>query len=302
MRNALDNWLDPKRTLLSRAAFVSSFNSPTDQCILNDFYDVVFGISYQNRDRLLGSSGESATYNRGQREILYKQQGLNFRSLLLSCFKQHGGADPESEFLYEQDVVFVDISRMSAADILTIHGKLALLKQFLRPGEEGTPRHIIVSGDQPTYKMIVKIWRESYSEGQRNSGSNAEYGELKVHEWLIPFPGFFHVEKQSLYPLCKEMLHGLGLTELAECAGLSLSQVQNILKHSHARNNRSLLFSICGALIIHTSDLIQAECPDLKDSLQEVLSNTASRDASSTRSKLLKCTTDTVTNDTMQLG
>ena len=72
VRIALDNWLDPKRTLLSLAAFVSSFNSPTDQCILNDFYDVVFGISYQNRDRLLGSSGERATYNRGQREILYK--------------------------------------------------------------------------------------------------------------------------------------------------------------------------------------------------------------------------------------
>lgn len=74
--------------------------------------------------------------------------------------------------------------------------------------------------------MIASIWRKSYLEGLRNSGSDAEYGELKVHERLIPFPGFFHVEKRGQCPLAKEILHGLGLTELEECAGLSSSLVQ----------------------------------------------------------------------------
>ena len=32
-----------------------------------------------------------------------------------------------------------------------------------------------------------------------------------MHEWLIPFPGFFHAEKQAMYSVCKEMLDGLGL-------------------------------------------------------------------------------------------
>ena len=93
---------------------------------------------------------------------------------------------------------------------------------------------------------------------------------MRIHEWLIPFPGFFHIEKQSLYPLCKEMLDGLGLQELARCCGLSDSQVENILQHSHARNNRAVVFSICAALIIHASDIIVSEYPDLIDEIERV--------------------------------
>lgn len=63
------------------------------------------------------------------------------------------------------------------------------------------------------------------------------------------------------------MLHGLGLKELAECGGLSQSQVNNILHHSHARDNSAVLFNICAAMMMHAIDLVQAECPDLKDSI-----------------------------------
>ena len=156
------NWLRVNDTFISREVFVASFNTEKDRCILNDFFDIVFGIVYQNRARLMDISEEKQKFTRGRTELLYKHQGLNFRSLLLSCFKQHGGVESDDPTLYDQEVLFVDVSRMSAADILTIHEKIALIMRLLTPGNPGCPRYIVVSGDQPTYRMLVKIWRNSY--------------------------------------------------------------------------------------------------------------------------------------------
>ncbi|PXF47001.1 hypothetical protein BWQ96_03191 [Gracilariopsis chorda] len=293
------SWRSPSTVLVDRATFSSSFNSVADKNILEDFYDMVFGVVLSRRDDLLGSSA-SSQFQRRTATLPYKNQGVNFRTLLLSCFSPHGGSDRSAPYLFDQDVLFVDICRMSAADILTIHQKLSLIKDLLQLGEDGSLKYVVVSGDQPTYRMLVKIWRQSFLESKRDTAENSPTNEVKVHEWLIPFPGFFHVEKQSLYPLCKEMLHGLGLTELSGCCGLSKSQVDNILKHSHARNNRAVVFSICAALVIHTVDLIQAERPELKDSVMEIVN----RDHSSTKSQstLFKCTTDLVTGSMIEAG
>lgn len=117
-------------------------------------------------------------------------------------------------------------------------------------GRRGSPRFIVVAGDQPSYKMIVELWLASWRErregrsqlqSRHSPSEDPSLSPLPLHEWLIPFPGFFHTEKQSMYSLCKEMLDGIGLSELAECAGLSDAHVNNILKHGHARNNRALL-------------------------------------------------------------
>lgn len=85
----------------------------------------------------------------------------------------------------------------------------------------------------------------------------------ELHEWLIPFPGFFHAKKRAIYSLCKEMLDGLGLQELAACSGLSPSHVDKFLKHSQARNNRSVLFNLASAMIIHLIDLLLVEDGEL---------------------------------------
>ena len=81
--------------------------------------------------------------------------------------------------------------------------------------------------------------------------------------------------------------------------------MENILKHGHARNNQSVLFNICAALIIHTTDLVQTECPDLKDEIEKVLltSSSVETDAETPRaSPLLRCITQKVSESTLQVG
>lgn len=116
-----NEWMDPSRSLSTRSAFISGFNSEEDRHILNDFTDVVFGIVHKHHERLLGTSLTRATYKKGKSKPKYKHQGLNFRTLFLSCSNQHGSLEVSNPSLFDQDVVFVDVSRISAADILTTH-------------------------------------------------------------------------------------------------------------------------------------------------------------------------------------
>ncbi|PXF44754.1 hypothetical protein BWQ96_05513 [Gracilariopsis chorda] len=180
--------------------------------------------------------------------------------MLLSCFKEHGVSRKDPSLL-EQSVVFIDICEVS--DIMTIHAKIARIRDLVRPGEDGSPRYVVISGDQPTYCMISNIWRWSYREHVQ--APDPRDASLRLHEWMVPFHGFFHVDKQCLYPLCREMLYGLGLKEMALKAGLKNLQAEIILKHSHARNNRSVLFNICAAKIMHTSDIVLVDCSDVVD-------------------------------------
>ena len=297
---ALDAWLDPKTVLKPRAGFASSFYLDDDKSILDEFFDVVFGVPYENRAVLVGESASVDTHRCGRNAKAYKHKGPNFRTLLLFFFQQHGGLDNSNRSLYDQEAILVDVSRMSAADALTIHAKISMLKDLIRPGEPGRPRYIVCGGDQPTFKMIVKLWRKSYFEAERNENAECPYGELKVHPWLIPFPGFFHIEKQSLYPVCKELLYGLGLEEMAACSALSKSQVENILKHSHSRNDRAVLFNICAAMVVHASDIIQVEFPDVWDAIDSLSRAYSSNNSTSAgTSKLLSATTDKVSKLTV---
>lgn len=86
-------------------------------------------------------------------------------------------------------------------------------------------------------------------------------------------------------------------------SGLSRSQVETILKHVHARNHLSVLFNICAATIIHTSDLIQTKCPELKDSI-DVLKreSTRARCTEAGNSNLLNLTKRMVTKLTVEVG
>ena len=85
---------------------------------------------------------------------------------------------------------------------------------------------------------------------------------IGLHEWMVPLPGFFHTEKQAMYSLCKEMLDGLGLEELASCAGLSKSQVANIVSQSNAHNIRAVLFNLACSMVIHITGMLALEDED----------------------------------------
>ena len=62
-----------------------------------------------------------------------------------------------------------------------------------------------------------------------------------------------------MYVLCKEMLDGLGLKEIARCVVLSKSQVSNIISHSHARKNHAVLFNLSCAMVFHVTDMLLLE-------------------------------------------
>ncbi|PXF48450.1 hypothetical protein BWQ96_01619 [Gracilariopsis chorda] len=140
-----------------------------------------------------------------------------------------------------------------------------MVEEQIRPGEPGRPRYVVFGGDQPSHRMFCKLWAESLSahrtrtvQGGQDAGAD-KGTKCPLHEWMIPFPGFFHAEKQAMYALCKEMLDGLGIEELARCAGFSPSILENILKHAHARNNRPVLLNLACAMIIHLVDITLLE-------------------------------------------
>ena len=178
---------------------------------------------------------------------------------------------------FDQHVVYAKISRDSAAEILTVRRFVRLTEDQLKPGRVNSPRYVVLGGDPPSYKMFLELWLESCPKsgnspslrGEVSSSSTFSGTEPCLHEWLVPFTGFFHAEKQAMYAHCKEMLDGLGLEEIARCAGLSKSQVSNIISHSHARNNRAVLFNLSCAMVFHVTDMLL-----LKDSLMaQVLSD-----------------------------
>lgn len=64
-------------------------------------------------------------------------------------------------------------------------------------------------------------------------------------------------------PLCKELLHGIGLEELVTCVELSRSQLENLLKHGSLRNNRALIHSITPVMAIPITDMLRDEDNEL---------------------------------------
>ena len=90
---------------------------------------------------------------------------------------------------------------------------------------------------------------------------------------------------------------------MAACSGLSKGQVENILKHIHAKNNCAVLFNICTAMVVHASDIIQVECPDVRDPFN-VLSKAygSNNSTSAVTSKLPSATTDKGAKLTVDVG
>lgn len=171
--------------------------------------------------------------------------------------------------------------------------------------QPGCPHYVIASSDQPTYRMIVKIWRNSYLLWVRRSPSESMAEDLRMHKWVIPFPRLFHIEKRSIFPMWKEMFHGIAMEELAACSGLWSSQSDNILKHSQARNNRAVLFITCAVMILYTSEIVQTEPPDLKDAVENFCVYSSRNNAPLRRSRdstLLRCTNQKATDETFQVG
>ena len=95
------------------------------------------------------------------------QLPVNFSTLLPSCFRRHSGVGQNEASMQQQTLIYVDICQQSAADIVTIYSNIAQIYEMVNPGEPDSPKYVVIFGDQPTYIMIVSIWRQSYLEEKR---------------------------------------------------------------------------------------------------------------------------------------
>ena len=91
---ANDTWM-PVVVLENREKFIDKFDSVAHERLISQFNDVVFGLAYFYRQALLGGwSLDPNDYNVGIRSDLQhdvREKPINFRTLLLSAFKPHGG-------------------------------------------------------------------------------------------------------------------------------------------------------------------------------------------------------------------
>lgn len=129
-----------------RDNFMTSLTDIENAGVLKQFNNVVFGLVCLFRGQLIGGKEASKSeYNaRTRADFAHGVSGLplNFRTLLLSSFLPHGGRPHTDESLYKQHVLYVEISRDSAANIITVRRFLNMVAGQLRPGSPGCPRYM----------------------------------------------------------------------------------------------------------------------------------------------------------------
>ncbi|PXF43748.1 hypothetical protein BWQ96_06480 [Gracilariopsis chorda] len=138
----------------SREQFIERFTSVENNMRVQQCEEIVFEIVALYRSQLLGGREVVGNeYNTSAPELLsFGNDGsaVNFRALLLSSFKSHGGCSELNDYLVDQHLVFVEISRDSLADVLTVRRFRNLVRDQLQPGKPGRPRYIVIVGDQPS--------------------------------------------------------------------------------------------------------------------------------------------------------
>lgn len=140
----VDSWKSVT-CLGSRSLFVQRFTTPENSAIIDQFNNVVFGLVALFRGQLVGGKeAHNGEYNAATRKEfcfgIENGHPVNFRTLLLSAFKPHGGAEATNVTRADQQVVYVEISRESAADILTVRRFLNMVEEQSRPGSRGRLR------------------------------------------------------------------------------------------------------------------------------------------------------------------
>ncbi|PXF47487.1 hypothetical protein BWQ96_02818 [Gracilariopsis chorda] len=144
--------------------FTERCTSDEHNALVEQVFDIVYGLVATNSDQLadIGASLATGRVVRSDAQLSGKSY-INFGTLLLCAFKTHAGAEV-SEDLFEQYIVYVDVSTEPTPDILTVRYMLELVKSTIRPCTTGRPRFVVVSGDQHLYKMLVKLWLESWRD------------------------------------------------------------------------------------------------------------------------------------------
>lgn len=112
--------------------------------------------------------------------------------------------------MFEQGIVYVEIIKDSAAEILTARRYVELIANHLTPGKPNSTRFVVVGGDQPSYKTFYEMWLASWRDAKKGT-SRCNDRSPALHEWLIPFPGFFHVESRPCMLSVNRCLMALGL-------------------------------------------------------------------------------------------
>lgn len=137
---ANDTW-KPVVVLENRGIFINKFDSVAHERLISQFNDVVSGLASFYRQALLGGSSlYLMNYIVGIRSGLQhevREKPINFRTLLLSAFKPHGGQSMSGDF--DQHAVYVEICRDSAADVLTARRFVWLIEGQLKPGRVKSP-------------------------------------------------------------------------------------------------------------------------------------------------------------------
>ena len=118
---ANDTW-KPVVVLENREKIIDKFDSVAHERLISQFNDVVLGLASFNRQALLGGSSlDSKDYKVVIRSGLQhdvREKPINFRTPFLSAFEPHGGKAISGVF--GQHVLYVEISRDSAAEIPTV--------------------------------------------------------------------------------------------------------------------------------------------------------------------------------------
>lgn len=73
-----------------------------------------------------------------------------------------------------------------------------------------------------------------------------------------------------MHSIGEEMMDGLGIQELASCVGLSESQVEKVLSHSHERNNGGVLFNLACPMKIHLIYMTAIEEPIVAEAVKSL--------------------------------
>lgn len=173
------------------------------------------------------------------------------------------------------DLGYVEVDPLhSAANKVVIDQKCNLLHQLYRPGEGMTLG--CIPSDQQVFNYISESFLNALGKTDDDPSSSFE-------EWAIPLISRFHAEKEDICGVVKQNIYGYGLEQLLRFTGLFAYYQQNVLRISHARRNRSILFQFatCSAIrackVLLNGDGVARDAADFAMQTSEVKNDAAER-------------------------
>lgn len=241
----------------NRERYISENFPRQDDPDISAFRSLVCGLAIAHRDIL--TSEDSVTQR-------------SFRSVILSALQGHSNGKARVEY--------VEIAQCNANSIVEIIDRLRAIEDALNPRDERASGEdyvmVVVHGDQPIFKMLFKLWFDSYKHWlQAGAPSTVDPGADNLCRWMVPVPGGFHIDKQGLIPLIKDFLAGSGIEELLKFSGFSPNMQKLFQSLGQYRANRRYLSQITAAMILRIDEAMRSKSTDyskLRDKCLEDIS------------------------------